>query len=313
MINASHPMPSPAASPGPLNLRFAAELFTLAWALCLGLSGCALPPKAHEPSDPQWFERMPQADVVLLGELHDQPLHHRQRLTWIAQWAERRPVAMVMEQLDVRGQAALDEARAAPPEENESLGARARRLAQAAGFSFSGWNWIDYRPFIELALERDLPLYAGNLSRDEAMQIARGAPHRLATHAPQGWGDAQQTALLRSIAEGHCGLLPEAMLAPMALAQRARDAQMAEVALRAGRAGHLVVVLAGNGHVRRDYGLPLHLSALQPGLRVFSVGLIEDGGDAGNALYDAVWSVPALRREDPCERLRKQFAPARAG
>lgn len=250
---------------------------------------------------------MVAADVLLLGELHDQPLHHRQRLEWIAALSERRPVAIVMEQLDARRQAELDAELTVQSDVTETIGARARRVAGAGGFDFKGWTWAFYRPVIELALERGLPIRAGNLSRDEAMQIARGQPHPLAQRPPTGWSEALQVELNRGIADGHCGLLPEAMIAPMALAQRARDAQIAEVALRATAGARLAIVLAGNGHIRRDYGMPLHLSSLRPGIRVFSLGLLEEGMEEQSRLFDAVWSVPSLKRADPCEELRQRF------
>lgn len=275
--------------------------------LAAGLLGCA---KSFNPPSSGLIERMLASDVLLLGELHDQPLHHRQRLEWIAALSERRPVAIVMEQLDARMQPALDAELAVESELTETIGARARRVAQAAGFDFKGWTWTFYRPVIELALQRGLPIHAGNLSREEAMQIVRGQSQRFAERPPAGWTDAVQAELNQSIADGHCGLLPRAMIAPMALAQRARDAQIAEVAVRAIADRRLVVVIAGNGHVRRDYGIPIHLADLRPGLRVLAVGLIEQGGEDQSRLFDAVWSVPPMSREDPCAALRKRFARA---
>lgn len=280
--------------------------------LVAGLLGCAKPFNPN-PSGSGLIERMLASDVLLLGELHDQPLHHRQRLEWIAELSERRPLAIVMEQLDARMQPALDAARAAESEVTETLGARARRIAGAAGFDFKGWTWAFYRPFIELALQRGLPIHAGNLSREEAMHIVRGQSHRLAERPPVGWTDAAQAELNQSIIDGHCGLLPAAMIAPMALAQRARDAQIAEVAVRAAADGRLAVVIAGNGHVRRDYGIPIHLAELRPGARVLAVGLIERGAEDQSKLFDAVWAVPPLQREDPCGLLRKRFSRAESG
>lgn len=277
--------------------------------LTLSLLGCAKP---FHPNPPRsaLIARMLATDVLLLGEFHDQPLHHRQRLEWIAELSERRPVSIVMEQLDARMQPALDAEIAVKSEVAETIGARARRVAQAAGFDFKGWNWAFYRPVIELALQRGLPLHAGNLSREEAIQIVRGEAHRLAQRPPVGWSDTAQAELNRSIVDGHCGLLPAAMIAPMALAQRARDAQIAEVAARAAAGGRLVVVVAGNGHIRRDYGIPVHLTDLRPGLRVLTIGLTEQGGEDSSKLFDAVWSVPPLHREDPCVALRKRFSRA---
>lgn len=275
------------------------------------IAGCASGPREADPSA-GLIERMASADVVLLGELHDQPGHHRVRAQWLEALAERRSITIVMEQLDQRRQPQLDAERARLVE-SETLSARARRVAQAAGFDFEGWNWAFYRPVVELAIDRAIPLRAGNLSREEAMAIARGQAHRLSVKVPSGWGPLQESLLRASITEGHCGLLPDSMIVPMVSAQRARDAQIAEVALSAQASGRLPVVLAGNAHVRRDYGIPLHLSAAAPDLKVLAVGLLEQGQPGSPQAYDAVWSVPPIKRPDPCEALRARFAPRPAG
>ncbi|MCC7541250.1 MAG: ChaN family lipoprotein, partial [Deltaproteobacteria bacterium] len=57
-----------------------------------------------------------------------------------------------------------------------------------------------------------------------------------------------------------CGMLPATMLGPMALAQRARDGEMAAAMVASGERGSLLV--AGSGHVRRDRGVPWVLAAL---------------------------------------------------
>ena len=64
---------------------------------------------------------------------------------------------------------------------------------------------------------------------------------------------AQET----EVRDSHCGALPEPLVSPMAKAQIARDVVMAET-LRA-HAANGVVLIAGNGHVRTDIGVPFWL------------------------------------------------------
>jgi uncharacterized iron-regulated protein len=112
-----------------------------------------------------------------------------------------------------------------------------------------------------------------------------------------------QAAQEREIADGHCGALPARLLPAMASAQFARDAVMAQVLARDGDKG--VVLIAGNGHVRHDLGVPRWLS---PPLaaRAFSVGYLEEGQDVDvPGQFDAVVVTPAAAREDPCEGLRR--------
>jgi len=245
-----------------------------------------------------------RVDFLLLGEIHDHPLHHRLRVDWLAQVAPRWRFSLAMEQFDADRQGDIDRARAQR--------ASAREIAQAAGFDFKGWDWAHYEPFVALALRFDLPLVAANLSARQAREIARGGAHPMAQSEPPGWGREDTERLVDAVQRGHCGMLPASALAPMAAAQRARDATIAQALADARRANGLPVVLVtGNGHVRRDLGVPRHLAGLAPQARVFAVGLIErdDAAPAGAPQrlaqpFDLVIETPAHPRPDPCEVFR---------
>ena len=262
-------------------------------------------------------------DFLLLGEIHDHPMHHRLRARWLEALAAGQRFVIALEQLDADRQPALDAARArqgsiaaggasgSPPGADARRGSRsgdeaedpARQLAQAAGFDFRGWHWPFYAPYFELALRLDLPLVAANLSNEQARSIARGQAHPLAAARPAGWKGADDDAMAAEIREGHCGMLPERVIAPMAEAQRARDARIARALVEARRSSGLpVVLIAGNGHVRVDLGVPRHLRELAPGARVFAVGFVEDAPSV--PAYDLGIVTPVHARSDPCEAMR---------
>ena len=108
------------------------------------------------------------------------------------------------------------------------------------------------------------------------------------------WEAAQE----REIDAGHCYSLPEAVVSSMTRAQFARDAVMA-AALR-DYAARGVVLLAGNGHVRRDIGVPRWLSsALQA--QVFTVGYLEGRESSALAVaFDVVVHTRPRSRPRPC-------------
>jgi uncharacterized iron-regulated protein len=83
----------------------------------------------------------------------------------------------------------------------------------------------------------------------------------------------------------------------LARVQFARDAVMAGF-VRA-HADRGVVLLAGNGHVRRDLGVPRWLP---PELQARSVvvGYLEEGADPPPGAFDAIVITPPAEREDPC-------------
>ena len=108
-----------------------------------------------------------------------------------------------------------------------------------------------------------------------------------------------------AVDEGHCHQMPPQMLPALARAQIARDATLAQ-AIRP-YLEHGVVLLAGNGHVRRDIGVPRFLSASQRE-RVISIALIERDTAADEVppgAFDAIFTTPAQPRADPCQSLRR--------
>ena len=268
------------------------------------LAGCSVLAPRHD-----WEDRLRGDAVVLLGEVHDNAEHHRQRLAvlrraFAAGW---RP-AIAMEQFDRERQADIERARRERPGDALYVIALAASSNSASG---RGWNWDFYRPFVELALEYDVPLVAANLSTADTDKVARagfGAAFAAETLASLGLNAAippeLQAAQEREIDAGHCHALPQSSWPAMARAQFARDAVMAAV-LRE-HVVHGVVLLAGNGHVRREIGVPRWLGSTEQA-RAFAVGYLEESeSPAPPGYFDAaVWTVAATR-PDPCAELTKR-------
>jgi len=75
-----------------------------------------------------------------------------------------------------------------------------------------------------------------------------------------------------------------------------------------------VVLLAGNGHARRDIGVPFWLPA-DAARTAISIGLLErddTSAPESAADFDAYVITEAAKRPDPCEELAKQLRPAKA-
>jgi len=258
-----------------------------------------------------WDHRLRGDAVVLLGEVHDNAQQHQLRLAALQRAFESgwRP-AIAMEQFDREHQADIDRARRERPGDAQHvIDLAAPPATRGAG----GWNWDFYRPFVELALRHDVPLLAANLSNADTSRIARGGYSAV-------FGEAEIAALrldmpvapeVRAAQEheidiGHCHALPRSLWPRMAQAQFARDAVMAD-ALRRAAKGAGVVLLAGNGHVRRDIGVARWLGAAES--RVFAVGYLESTDDSTPVgAFDAVVRTSPAQRADPCEEFRKRAA-----
>ena len=261
-------------------------------AVALLAAGCAATPPSPAPDAVS--AAFAGKSYVLLGEVHDNAAGQQQRLAALTRAVEQgwRP-AIAMEQFDRERQADIDRARRERPTDADYL------IRQAGG---GGWQWPLYRPVVALALQYDLPLLAANLSRADAAKIVRGGldglfvPQQRAQLGLTGTLPpdlvAAQTAVLD---EGHCGNFPKAMLPGMLNAQAARDAVMAATLRPYAARG--VVLIAGNGHVRNDIGVPRWLGAGDG--KAVSIGYLERGqGNPGG--FDRVVTVAPVEREDPC-------------
>lgn len=233
-------------------------------------------------------------DVLLLGEVHDNMAGHAARVAMLRKHVEAgwRPV-IAMEQFDTSQQAALDTAMHAC--------ADAECVVKNVAPAKSGWTWAYYTPVIALAMEYKLPLRAANLSRADASKIVKGGfadalpADLIARYQLDALPAALLTAQETEVRDSHCGALPETMVSPMAKAQIARDVVMAETMRMHAATG--VVLIAGNGHVRKDIAVPFWLR--RDGLAPRAVGFLEPASDA--AAFDTVERIPATQRPDPCE------------
>jgi uncharacterized iron-regulated protein len=245
--------------------------------------------------------------ILLLGEIHDNDRHHALRADIVAKLVAggARP-ALAFEQFDTERQADIDRARAEKPRDADHL------IAQAKGRG--SWRWDAYRPLIAIALQHDLPIVAANLSRSRAMKVAT-----------EGWPalfDAATTSALEpealpadylrkheaAIARGHCDQLPASALPSLARAQIARDIVITQAVRPHFARG--VVLIAGNGHVRTDIGVPFWLAPEERAASV-SVALIESGdvepSEAPKLPFDAFAVTPAAERPDPCRDVPKHL------
>jgi len=265
------------------------------------------------------------SDFVILGEVHDNPDHHvvQARLVRTIGAIGKRPT-LALEMLDLEDQAAVDGALAADPRSADGLG-------KAVKWDESGWpSFTLYRPILVAALGSGMPVLAANLPVPLVRGVVRQGkaalpePVRVRLERDEPLPEVVVQELRDEMRSSHCNVLPEPMLDPMALAQRARDAQMAERLSHAGTAG--AILITGNGHARTDRGVPAILARDVPTRRVVSVGLLEveagrpapadyaaDWGAAGVLPFDYVVFTPGAERPDPCEKLRAAHPPQKAG
>jgi len=259
-----------------------------------------------------------EARFVLFGETHDNADHHRLQAWLIEQIATKRKPAVVMEMISRDQSQALQNYLAGSNPDPKGLGA-------AIDWAGRGWpDWSIYQPIAEAVLPADLLLLPGDPSRGELETVRTGGlkalevaeRDRLALTEPLP--TALSEALSRELGESHCDLMQEETLASMTQVQRYRDAELANALLNAD-AGHGVILIAGNGHVRSDRGVPWYLARQAPDPGVTIVMLLEIEKNALSVddlvptspdeapVADFFWITPRAEREDPCEQLRRHL------
>ena len=231
-----------------------------------------------------------EADVVVLGEVHDNPHHHARQAEIIT---EVQPKAIVFEM--------LTEAQAAA----HLPGADADALNAAFGWADSGWpDFAMYFPIFEAA--PSARVYGGGIPRPAARAAMQTGLAEAFGAEAQTYGllaalpKTQQTEREALQKAAHCDALPEDLLPAMVDIQRLRDAALARAAAQAfAETGGPVAVITGNGHARLDWGMPVYLQRAQPELRIIAIGQGEDGRPPAGQ-FSSVEDAPSIARPDPC-------------
>ena len=240
------------------------------------------------------------APLWMMGEVHDNAEGHFYRLKDLeaklgGQW---RP-ALLMEQFNVEQQPALTKA--------WQTCQSAQCVIDTAG-GVKGWDWGMYKPLITLALKYELPLVAANLSSQQVKAVMQSGfsavfdaqtikAYKLDQPLPQPWLDNQR----KMIAQSHCNALPAAATDSMVKAQASRDVMFDKLMGQYASGG--AVLIAGNGHVRRNLGvyqwLPADLAS-----RVKIAGYVEPAG-VDTLIYDIMRVINEHKRADPCAQFKK--------
>ncbi|MCB2053072.1 MAG: ChaN family lipoprotein [Geminicoccaceae bacterium] len=262
-------------------------------------------------SEAELAARLAEADVVLLGEKHDNEDHHRLQAHVVDLLAPEVD-ALVFEMMTLDQQQLIVEYLAAKPGDTEGLGPALR-------WSESGWpDWRMYKPIADAALAQGAQIVAGNIDRSTGERLMNEGIGSLSESVVQRLGLAQplptpyEEELVRELSESHCGYAPRDRLAGMLLVQRSRDAMMAD-RLAALTGDGTSVLVAGAGHVRNDWGVPLYLHELLPDKRVVSLAFLEVIGKDEtlpvDLPYDYVWFTPRVQPVgyDPCAAFRNSL------
>ena len=263
----------------------------------LGAAGCATPAPLGADGQARLATLLP-TDVLLLGEQHDAPAHQqlqRQAVQWLAARGALAALALEMAEQG-RSTAGL------PRDASEA------DVQHALAWRDAGWPWKTYRPVVMAAVRAGVPVLGANLPAARQREAMRDAALD-ARLPPAALAEQQQR-----VRDGHCGLLPESQIGPMTRVQIARDIAMADTVRAARQPGRTVLLVAGNGHVHRALGVPLHLPpdlttkvlSAQSGQAQAAIDSeVTDTLPAHTSGADLLWPTPPVPPRDYCAELRR--------
>lgn len=199
------------------------------------------------------------ADVIFIGEIHYNALHHKAQLDIIRSLhAKKLPIAIGLEMFTPEDQQALDDWSGGRVDEESFLPIYARNWS---------YGWQLYRELFIFARDNHIPLIALNIPKAVIAKVMADGPSALQeSEIPPkiSWTlNAAQADYMRIIARQVFGSNPpESMIARFSKAQALRNSGMAwNIAkYRQKNAAAKVVALAGTWHAVKN-GVPELLSA----------------------------------------------------
>lgn len=216
---------------------------------------------------------------ILIGEEHDTASHPQLEAFLVQKLEQKRPLAgVVLEMLAVDQQAQVTQAQ---------LQAQSQSLSSAEMKQHIGWekwDWEHYAPLVASRLQSRTPLLAANLTEAEVQTIMTGAEPLKGNLSTRPTVQQQIAGLIHT---QHA--IPAEAVSRMVQVQQFRDRRMAEKLQKSTASS---VLIAGNHHVRKDIGVPLHLADFNAENAAQTVTLLLQSGhqtDVQITQADYIW------------------------
>lgn len=212
-------------------------------------------------------DKLSKFDIVLLGEKHDELIHHLFEERIYKALSEKKKLNVVFEMLSTNKQSKIDTARA-----NTEL--KAEDLNASIDWE-KGWDWKLYGPLVQMVFYSKDNISGGNISRAEIKTIYEGV---------QPLNGIKSTSLevkekiLQIIAASHKmdTKTQRKALEKLTEIQLFKDRRMADVLVHSKESALLV---AGRYHTDKSIGVPLHIEDFQSGKSVAVLMLGIDDND----------------------------------
>jgi uncharacterized iron-regulated protein len=261
-----------------------------------------------------FISRLNAADFLVIGEVHDNLIHHIRQAKIIGEvHKNHRDISVIMEHLDSSQDDVLNSFVLTKDIEN---------LPKQLRWEESGWpDWQIFRPIFVTVSDLGIPVRHGLFPKNKVMTIYQNGLNEVFDPAEyrrlnlDNFPVSLREQHLDQLYADHCKLMPKEKLGKMVDVQIARDAYMAMQLINHGRKA---VLLTGNGHISHERGVGFFLqNAKVLNVAQYEIGDGETFDFESVKGIDYIWFSSPHARPDPCEGLRKHFQqknrPASAG
>ena len=285
-------------------------------------------PSGEDVAREKMIDEIVDAQVIYLGEKHDNPFQHNGQLEVLQGLIKRgKKPAIGFEFFSqdqtgwllnyTRGYGSL----MAPAMEKRVEGYLRKKL---------GWegreDWMFYMPIIELARKHKLPVFGADLSKGTRVRLTRtGIDGMLAVEKmamfSTGFADANYRKVMHErLSRSHCGTASGDFLERLYQTWLARNDAMAKavIEMRRDMADDPVVMILGLAHVENDMGVYDRVAHLDPQIKQINIGFREmvpsnhsqdtEESPVSTPDHHYLWFTPPTPGQhggDPCEQFRR--------
>ncbi|NND30985.1 MAG: ChaN family lipoprotein [Saprospiraceae bacterium] len=214
-------------------------------------------------------KKLGQEDIVLFGELHDNPIDHWLQLELVKALLEHRNLILGAEMFETDNQAAL----------NNFLQGKIDRLEHDPSIRLWPNYTTDYAPLVHFARDHQLPFIATNVPDRFAKLVYRSgldtletfSPEALSFMAPQPMPFDSELKTYKAILE----LLEHHATPELVMAQALKDATMAHFILENYSSDHLFIHINGTYHSDQYEGILWYLQLWNQDLNYATIATVE--------------------------------------
>lgn len=261
------------------------------------------------------LEKIRQNEFILMGETHDNSLHHEYE-SW------------VINNIDTSGFTAYVAMEMVSDDQWDLIKGKeynnSKSLIDDLDQVKNTWKYNPrYEPVFNTILHAGYAILPANLDRKSIMNIARkgrkNVPLKIQSYLDRNsLSDEQKKGLEREIEMSHCGMGNPHMIKAMMLTQTVKDAVMADSLFRITNVNKRILV-SGSGHTRNDRGVPMYIRGEKGDARILTLAWLEVIDDltevsqyadrwGGKSLpFDYAWFTPRVDRPDPCASFRQHI------